>query len=185
MQESTGANYLASVRSLFRYYKGLGEKAMYQIDDEQLVRELSPDANSIAVIVGHLSGNMLSRWTDFLNSDGEKPWRKRDEEFEPVLMTRAQVMEAWEKGWQCLFAAINPLTEEDLHRIIYIRNEGHTVLEAVNRQLAHYSYHVGQMIILAKMFKGSEWESLSIPKGGSKTFNEEKFNKDKDRRHFV
>ncbi len=178
-------NYLESTDKLFRYYKSLGEKAMVQLSENQLREEPASDSNNIATIVKHLRGNMLSRWTDFLSSDGEKPWRERDREFEDTLETREEIMEAWEKGWNCLFEAIDPLQPEDLSRIVYIRNEGHTVLEAINRQLAHYAYHVGQIVYLAKQLQGAEFQSLSIPKGASEIYNQEKFSQDKDRRHFV
>ena len=184
MEKQTQLNYLDSIRHLFRYYKRLGEQAMAQLAEAELKYQPEPESNNIATIVRHLRGNMLSRWTDFLTSDGEKPGRNRDTEFEDVLGSRSQVMEAWEEGWTCLFAAIAPLKEGDLQRIVYIRNEGHTVLEAINRQLAHYSYHVGQMVFLAKQIKGKEWQSLSIPKGQSQAFNQEKFGQEKGRRHF-
>jgi len=178
-------NYLESTGKLFRYYKSLGEKAMAQLSENQLREEPAPDSNNIATIVKHLRGNMLSRWTDFLSSDGEKTWRERDREFEDTLETQKDIVAAWEAGWNCLFEALDPLRPEDLSRIVYIRNEGHTVLEAINRQLAHYAYHVGQIVFLAKQLKGTEFQSLSIPKGASKTYNQEKFSQDKDRRHFV
>lgn len=178
-------NYLESTGKLFRYYKSLGEKTMAQLDEAQLRKEPVPESNNIATIVKHLRGNMLSRWTDFLNSDGEKPWRERDREFEDTLETREEITAAWEEGWNCLFEAIDSLQPEDLSRIVYIRNEGHTVLEAINRQLAHYAYHVGQIVFLAKQLRGGEFNSLSIPKGASKNYNQEKFGRDKDRRHFV
>lgn len=179
------SNYLESIRRLFLYYQGLGAKAMDQLSGEEIHFRPEPESNNIATIVKHMHGNMLSRWTDFLCSDGEKPWRRRDDEFEDTLETKEQVLKAWEEGWNCLFNAINPLEESDLEKIVYIRNEGHSVLEAINRQLAHYSYHTGQIVLLARQAKGAEWQSLSIPKGGSKQYNEEKFSKDKGRRHFV
>ena len=184
MEPNTPLNYLESVRSLFRYYKSLGEKAMGQLTDTGLKFQPGPESNNIATIVKHLYGNMLSRWTDFLDSDGEKPWRNRDGEFEDTLDNREAVMKAWEEGWDCVFRALDGLEEKDLLRIVYIRNEGHTVLEAVNRQLAHYSYHVGQIVFLARQIQGPEWQSLSIPKGKSKAFNQEKFSREKGRRHF-
>lgn len=184
MEKQAQLNYLESIRRLFPYYKKLGEQAMAQLNDEELAAKPEPESNSMSIIVKHLHGNMLSRWTDFLTSDGEKAWRDRDGEFERALEGRAQVMSAWEEGWNCVFNAINPLKEEDLLRIVYIRNEGHTVLEAINRQLAHYSYHVGQMVFLAKQIRGEQWQSLSIPKGQSETFNQEKFSREKGRKHF-
>lgn len=182
---STGKNYLDNVRSLFRYYKSLGDKALAQLDDAALCHQIHSESNSIGVIVNHLSGNMLSRWKDFLASDGEKTWRNRDAEFEENLKNKQEVIDAWEKGWACVFLAIDPLEESDLGRIVYIRNEGHTVLEAINRQLAHYSYHIGQIVLLAKAIKGEDWQSLSIPKGGSGAFNQAKFGAEKGRRNFV
>lgn len=175
---------LESVQKLFRYYHKLGTQAINQVEESDLHWEPATDANSIAIIVGHLSGNMLSRWTNFLESDGEKTWRKRDEEFMDANLDRAALLAQWEKGWACLFEAIDPLIGADLDRIVYIRNEGHTVSEALHRQLAHYAYHVGQIVFLAKIVKGQEWQSLSIPKGGSKQFNTDKFAQDKGRRHF-
>ena len=178
-------NYLQSICQLFKYYKSLGEKAMAQVSDEGLHYQPNAESNSLAIIVKHLHGNMLSRWTDFLNTDGEKEWRNREGEFEDTLDSREAILKAWEEGWQCLFGAIEPLTGEQLDDIVYIRNEGHTVLEAINRQLAHYSYHVGQMVYLARQVRGEGWQSLSIPKGGSEAYNKDKFDQDKGRRHFV
>jgi hypothetical protein len=128
---------------------------------------------------------MLSRWTDFLNSDGEKTWRNRDDEFEDTLNTKEAVITAWNEGWDCLFQALDSIEDQDLERIVYIRNEGHTVLEAIHRQLAHYAYHIGQIVYLARMLKGNDWASLSIPKGASKAYNANKFNADKADRHFT
>jgi len=178
-------SYLKSVRKQFLYYKTLGEIAMAQLEPEQLFIALNEDTNSIAVIVNHVSGNMLSRWTDFLTSDGEKTWRNRDSEFESVLTTKDEVLNSWNKGWNCFFNAINHLKPEQLSEIIYIRNEGHTVVEAINRQLAHYPYHIGQIVFYAKMLKQSEWESLSIPKNKSNSYNSEKFAKEKAIRNFT
>lgn len=177
--------YLESCKRLFLYYKTLGEKAMEQLEDEQLFFAANEDTNSIAVIVQHLSGNMLSRWTDFLTSDGEKDWRNRDGEFELSIHTKEELLKLWKKGWDCLFTAINALTEEQLTQIVYIRNEGHTVLDAINRQLAHYPYHIGQMVFYAKMLKKTEWSSLSIPKNKSNDYNADKFSKEKSTKHFT
>ncbi len=171
--------YLESSKKIFTYYKKLGDDAMEQVDDEKLFFQPNEDSNSIAIIVQHMAGNMLSRWTDFLTTDGEKDWRNRDAEFEINISNRQDLLVFWNKGWQCLFDAINSLTETDLERIIYIRNEGHTVVEAINRQLAHYPYHVGQIIFLAKMLSTNEWKSLSIPKNKSQDYNQEKFSKEK------
>ena len=177
--------YLDSVRRLFMMYKQLGEKAIAQIDDKDLSWQANEDSNSIATIIKHLWGNMLSRWTDFLTTDGEKPWRMRDAEFENEVMDRATLLKKWEEGWQCLFHALNSITDGDLDRIIYIRNEGHTVLEAINRQIAHYSYHVGQIVYISKLQVKGEWKSLSIPRNKSDEYNEGKFSQDKERRNFT
>ena len=181
----TKTNYLESVKKQFLYYKTLGEKAIDQLEPEQLFISLNDDTNSIAIIVNHLVGNMLSRWTDFLTTDGEKEWRNRDAEFEEILITKAELLAHWEKGWQCLFDALNSLQPEQLDEIIYIRNEGHTVLEAINRQLAHYPYHIGQIVFYAKMVKKTEWQSLSIPKNKSNNYNTDKFSKEKSIKNFT
>lgn len=175
---------LPGLLKLFRYYRGLGEKAMAQVADEHLFSSPTADSNSIAVIVRHLSGNMLSRWTDFRTSDGEKEWRNRDREFESPEWNREFLMTAWNKGWDCLESAISPIQDEELHEIVYIRNEGHSILEAIHRQLAHYAYHVGQIVYLSRMYAGS-WESLSIPKNQSQSYNSDKFNQEKEQRHFT
>lgn len=179
------SDFLSSVVRQFEYYKLLGDKTLVQLEDKDLFHQVNSESNSIAIIVNHLWGNMLSRWTNFLSSDGEKEWRKRDLEFEDVIKTREELLNRWEEGWDCLFNALNPLTEEDLSRIVYIRNQGHTVTEAINRQMGHYAYHVGQMIFLGKQLKGSDWESLSIPKGASKSYNQDKFAQEKKRSHFT
>jgi hypothetical protein len=182
--ESAGNNYLSNTGKLFRYYKSLGDTAIERLNDEQIHWQYNEQSNSIAVIIKHIAGNSLSRWTDFLNSDGEKEWRNRDDEFEDT-MSMEELIELWEKGWQCLFDAIDPLTAADLTRIIYIRNEGHTVTEAINRQLAHIPYHVGQIVFIAKMITGETWQSLTIPKGQSKDFNKDKFSVEKERKFFT
>ena len=176
---------LESIIKQFQYYKSLGAKTFDQLSDEDLFWKSDSEANSIAVIVNHLNGNMLSRWTDFLNSDGEKEWRTRDAEFEEKITNRAQLHEKWEEGWNCLFEAITPLSPADLERTVYIRNMGHTVLEALLRQLAHYAYHVGQIVHLGRQLKGPEWQSLSIPKGKSTEYNKAKFSKGKRKQHFT
>lgn len=178
-------SYLESIKKQFLYYKTLGEKAMDQLEPEQLFVSINVDTNSIATIVKHLSGNMLSRWTDFLTSDGEKEWRNRDAEFEETIKTKEELLDVWNKGWDCFLDALNRLEAEHLSQIIYIRNEGHTVIEAINRQLAHYPYHIGQIVFYAKMLKNSEWTSLSIPKNKSNSYNSEKFSKDKSIQHFT
>ncbi len=180
-----GANFLASAGKLFRYYKKLGEGAMDQLSADELQYRPSEESNSVAIIVKHLHGNMLSRWTNFLEEDGEKAWRDREGEFDATLNTAEAVRHAWEEGWACLFDNLDPLTADDVDRMVYIRNEGHTVLEAINRQLAHYAYHVGQIVVLAKQIRGKDFASLSIPRGGSQTYNKKKFDQDKGRRHFV
>jgi hypothetical protein len=177
--------YLKSAKRQFQYYKKLGDDAMAQLEDTQLSWQLNPETNSIAIIVKHLWGNMLSRWTDFLTTDGEKEWRKRDEEFESDTNSRSEILNRWEEGWKCLFDALDSITDEDLNRIIYIRNEGHTILEAINRQIAHYSYHVGQIVHIAKECKAEGWKSLSIPRNKSKEYNAGKFAEEKGVRHFT
>lgn len=176
---------LDSSKKLFQYYKILGEKTMEQLSDEQLFSIPSTGLNSISVIVNHIQGNMLSRWTNFPQEDGEKEWRNRDQEFEEVFSSRAQLTESWEAAWQCLFNALNPLEDDDLSTITYIRNEGHTIQECIDRQLAHYAYHMGQIVQLGKFFKGEDWKSLSIPKGKSKEYNQRKFDDKKGDRHFT
>lgn len=171
--------YLQSIKKQFNYYKSLGEKAMAQMPDEALFWQYNEDTNSVGAIVKHLHGNMLSRWTDFLTSDGEKEWRKRDAEFENDLTNREQVMVLWNEGWACFENAINALTDNDLEAIIYIRNEGQTVMDAINRQLAHYPYHIGQIVHIAKMVCNENWSSLSIPRNQSNTYNAGKFAKEK------
>ncbi|HQE33406.1 hypothetical protein C3L50_04570 [Flavobacterium alvei] len=178
-------SYLESVKKQFLYYKTLGEKAIDQLEPEQLFVSINDETNSIATIVKHLSGNMLSRWTDFLTSDGEKEWRNRDAEFEDTIKTKEKLLVLWEKGWNCFFDTLNALQTEQLSTIIYIRNEGHTVIEAINRQLAHYPYHIGQIVFYAKILKKSEWTSLSIPKNKSNAYNSEKFSKEKSIRNFT
>lgn len=176
---------LASYQKQFAYYRHLGEKAMAQLSAEELFRETITGSNSVAVIVKHLAGNMKSRWTDFLTSDGEKNWRDRDAEFIASFADRAAVEHAWAEGWAVLEGAVNEIRPEQLENIIYIRNEGHTVAEALNRQLAHYAYHVGQIVLLGKQFRGTEWHPLSIPKGQSKAFNQKKFSEEKGVRNFI
>ena len=185
-------DFLRSAKRQFLYYKTLGEKAIEQLEPEQLFVALNEDTNSIAVIVKHLHGNMLSRWTDFLTTDGEKENRNRDGEFEESASTplsatkdKEELMKKWNDGWERLFNTLESLKPDDLSTIVYIRNEGHTALEAINRQLAHYPYHVGQIVFYAKLLKKSEWNSLSIPKNKSKDYNSDKFSKEKSRKHFT
>lgn len=178
-------SYLESVKKQFLYYKMLGEKSIEQLEPQQLFVSVNEDTNSIATIIKHISGNMLSRWTDFLTSDGEKEWRNRDAEFENDLQSKEEVLDAWNKGWDCFLDALNGLKTEQLSDIIYIRNEGHTVIEAINRQLAHYPYHVGQIVFYAKQLKNGDWDSLSIPKNKSGNYNAEKFAKEKEIKNFT
>lgn len=165
-------HYLDTTKKVFLQYKKQAEGAMAQLTDEQISWAPSEESNSIAVIVKHLWGNMLSRWTDFLTTDGEKEWRDRDAEFEAHdIKTRVQLMEKWEEGWKCMMNTLDNLKPEDLSRIVKIRAEDHTVMEALQRQIAHYASHIGQIIYLAKAQKNNNWKSLSIPKGMSKQFN--------------
>ena len=177
--------YLKSVSRIFALYKQLGEKAMAQVDDQELNWQANEDSNSIATIVKHMWGNMLSRWTDFLTADGEKPWRQRDAEFENDKPTRAQVMKLWEEGWKCLFNTLDSLTAEDMDRIVYIRNEGHTVNEAISRQIAHYAYHVGQIVYVSKLRVTDNWQSLSIPRNKTAEYNAQMFARNKEIRNYT
>lgn len=169
------SKYLDSVKQQFRSYKSLGEKTIAQLDPEMLFIRPNEESNSIAMIIQHMHGNMLSRWTDFLTSDGEKEWRQRDAEFEVVLKTKEEVMEKWEEGWACLMNALDQLDDSLLANTVLIRNEPHTVTEAINRQLTHYPYHVGQIVFYAKQLLGEKFTSLSIAKNKSQEFNNEKF----------
>ena len=169
--DDIGAAYLSDAIRSFRSYKKLAEEALAQTGTADLFRLIDPDANSIAILIKHMAGNMRSRWTDFLTTDGEKPDRHRDREFEILPgTTRAEVMEWWERGWQCVFDAIAPLTPADLSRQVLIAGREHTVLQAITRQLLHYAGHVNQIIMLAKHFRGPEWKSLSIPKGQTEAY---------------
>ena len=176
---------LKNTINVFEYYKTLGEKAMAQITDEALFQIPDEKSNSISVIVKHLHGNMLSRWTDFLTTDGEKEWRDRDSEFEETIETRDEVMKQWNEGWACVFSALNTLHPEDFDKTVYIRNMGQTVLEAIMRQMAHYAYHLGQIVYLARLFNEGDWKTLTIPKGGSATYNKEKNAPGKRIEHFT
>jgi hypothetical protein len=182
---SNDETFLTSAIKLFRYYKKLGEGAIAQLNDAEVSLKPNKASNSIGLIVHHLSGNMISRWTDFLTTDGEKESRNREAEFEVEYPDKASLMDAWERGWSCLFSALEALKPEDLSRVIYVRNEGQSVLEAIQRQLAHYPHHVGQIIYQAKAIKGETFTSLSIPKGASVSFNKEKFGHEKSRKHFT
>ncbi|MEO6285523.1 MAG: DUF1572 domain-containing protein [Dyadobacter sp.] len=178
-------DYLQSVRKQFEYYKMLGDKTIAQVTDEQLFWNYNEESNSIATIVKHLWGNMLSRWTDFLTTDGEKEWRDREGEFENDISDRAELLAKWNEGWNCLFAALDSLNESNFNQLVYIRNQGHTVTEAINRQLAHYPYHVGQIVFIGKMVLNDQWTSLSIPRGDSGKYNADKFAKPKGKTHFT
>jgi hypothetical protein len=165
-------SYLADSITLLRYYKGLGEQAIAQVSDDGLAVTLDSESNSIAIIVKHLTGNMRSRWTDFLTSDGEKPDRNRDDEFRAPPQTRAEIMASWEASWRIVFEALAPLTEADLGRTILIRNERHSVMQAINRQVAHYAYHIGQVVFIAKHLASDHWTSLTVPRGRSSDYND-------------
>lgn len=165
-------SYVTDSVAIFRQYKRLAEAAFAQLSDEQLQTTIESESNSIAIIVKHLAGNMRSRWTDFLTTDGEKPSRDRDSEFENPPATRAELMEIWEDGWGRLFSALEPLSDADLGRTITIRGEAHSVMQAINRQVAHYSCHCGQIIFLAKHLQSANWKSLSVPRRGSTEYNE-------------
>jgi Protein of unknown function (DUF1572) len=167
---SNDENFLVSSIKLFRFYKKLADGAIAQVDDAEVLRKPNEASNSIALIVHHMSGNMLSRWTDFLTTDGEKPWRDRDAEFEESYPDKAAMLVAWEKGWKVFFDTLESLKPSDLSTIIYIRNEGQTVMEVIQRQTAHYPMHIGQIIYQAKALKGDAFKSLSIPKGESNTY---------------
>ncbi len=164
-------SYLEDAVPLLRYYKGLAERAMAQVSDDRLTAVLDPEMNSIAIIVKHMAGNMRSRFTDFLISDGEKPDRHRDTEFVDPVLTREELLRQWSAGWECLFTALAPLTDADLSRTVTIRGEAHSVLQAINRQIAHYSYHCGQIVFLAKLWQKGDWKSLTVPRGASSDFN--------------
>ena len=160
-----------AIKGVFLTYKKLGEGAMNQLTDQELFQSPSKESNSIAVIVKHLWGNMRSRWTDFLHSDGEKSWRLRDTEFADDITERSELMAKWEEGWKCVFDALDQVSEDMLQDTVYIRKEPHTILKAIHRQVGHYAYHVGQMVFLAKMYRDTDWTSLSIPRGQSDAFN--------------
>lgn len=159
---------LTSIDREYRYYKSLAERAIAQLTDEEIGYEAAPEANSVAVIVRHMSGNLKSRFSDFLDSDGEKPWRDRDSEFDPRTVTRDELLRQWNEGWDVLFGALSTLSDTDLERIVRIRNEEHTVIRALHRSVAHASYHVGQIVFIGKLLRGSGWKNLSIPRRASR-----------------
>jgi hypothetical protein len=164
-------NFIESAKKQFAQYKALAEKAIAQVPDDKLAWQFNPETNSITIIVKHMAGNMLSRFTDFFTTDGEKPWRNRDGEFENEEMTRSQLVDYWNKGWNCLFQVLDSLTPEKLSNTVLIRNEEHSVMEAIHRQLTHYAYHVGQIVYISKMILDSQWKTLTIPRKGSREFN--------------
>lgn len=178
-------NYLEDVQRLFLYYKQLVDSTLNQLSDSQLFWRYNEESNSVAVLIQHISGNMRSRFTDFLTSDGEKEWRNRDAEFELIDEDKTRLFLEWNEAWENLFATLKTLEFDDLSKIVHIRNQGHTVVEAINRQLAHYPYHVGQIVMLGKMMKGNNWRSLSIPKGESGVYNAVRFTQGRHMEHFT
>ena len=178
-------NYLNSVLKQFEYYKFLGEKTFAQLDEQDLFWKFNEESNSISVTVNHLWGNMKSRWTDFLTTDGEKEWRNRDLEFESIINSKKEMLDKWEEGWACLFIALKSINEKNFNTEIFIRNQSHSIVDAINRQMMHYAYHIGQIVYVGRMVKGKDWKSLSIPKGKSKDFNNQKFSKGKHKGHFT
>ena len=172
MSDEIVANYHKDADQTFRNYKNLAERAIEQVSDEEFFEAIGAEANSIAVVVKHIAGNSISRWRDFLTTDGEKPDRDRDSEFEITAETRAALMDFWERGWQTLFENLEPLTVDDFSKTIKIRGQRHTIVEAINRQMTHYAYHVGQIVLLAKHFKSADWKTLSVPKNRSADFNQ-------------
>ncbi len=179
------ANFQQISSKMFRYYKGLADKAMAVLTEEEVHLIPNEESNSVAILVHHMSGNMLSRFSDFLTTDGEKEWRNRDTEFEDHYPSKEAMLQDWEKGWTCLFTTLDSLSPETMTEIVYIRNEGHTVLEAITRQVAHYAYHTGQIVYLAKLIRNKDWQTLSIARGESQGFNQNKFQQDKSRRFFT
>jgi len=181
LKKVTLVNKIKEMKELFikrfEYYKSLGDRVFEQLSGEQVFWQYNDESNSIAVIVKHIAGNMLSRWTRFLTEDGEKSWRHRDEEFVNTFTTKEEVKDYWEKGWKCLFDALNQINDDNIYSTIYIRGEAHTVIDAVLRQLAHYPYHIGQIVYIAKMIKNNEWQTLSIARNKSQEFNREMKNK--------
>lgn len=172
--KSIGEEYLQTIIRRVKYYKDLADKTFVQLDDKDFHFRPNEESNSIAIIIQHMAGNMLSRFTNFLTEDGEKEWRQRDDEFEIHNHSKQQLIGIWENGWRCFLDVLESLTEADLLKTIYIRKEPLTVLDAINRQFAHYPYHIGQIIFIGKIIKGIDWESLSIPKGKSQEYNQSK-----------
>lgn len=174
---SVGTEYLRVISERFKNIKSLGDRTFEQLSEEDIHWSMNEDSNSVAVIVKHLSGNMISRWTDFLDSDGEKPYRKREQEFENDITSKKDMIEILEKGWSILFKTLYSLKESDLMKDVYIRGEKHSVIDAIERQLAHYSYHIGQIVYIGKQLKGENWDSLSIPRGKSEEYLQEMLKK--------
>ena len=178
-------DFLISSKKQFAYYKQLGEKTFEQMSEEQLFWKFNEESNSVASIVTHIWGNQMSRWSDFLTTDGEKEWRDRDSEFENDIKSKSELISKWNEGWACLFSALDSINDNNFNTIIYIRNQGHSITEAINRQLAHYPYHIGQIVFIGKMVNDDKWTSLSITRGKSKDYNKEKFTKPKNKEHFT
>ncbi|WP_307311417.1 DUF1572 domain-containing protein [Neobacillus driksii] len=176
-----GNEYLRIVIEKFKSVKSLGDKTINQLSEEEIHWTYNNESNSVAIIVRHLSGNMVSRWTDFLTSDGEKEYRNRDQEFIDDISSKSELISVWEKGWKVLIATLTSLSEQDLLKNIYIRGEGHLVIEAIERQMAHYAYHIGQIVYIGKQLKDSNWKSLSIPKGKSEEYLKEMLEKNQDK----
>ena len=179
------SNFLESAIRQFEFDKLLAKKTFDQLSDEQFFWQFNEESNSVATIVKHMSGNMVSRWTDFLKSDGEKEWRNREAEFDNDITSRETMLQIWKSGWDCVFGTLRSLQPEDLSKTVYIRNMGHTVVDAITRQMAHYPYHIGQIIYIGKMAAGKDWKSLSIPRGGSANYNADKFAKPRRMEHFT
>ena len=175
---SLGKVYLQTVIRRLKYYKDLGDKTFEQLNDWDFHYQPNEETNSIAILIQHMAGNMLSRWTNFLKEDGEKEWRNRDAEFEKADQSKAELLVIWEEGWDCFFSALLSLKKKDLKKTVTIRKEELTVVDAINRQLAHYPYHIGQIIFIAKTIKNKNWKNLSIPRGGSQTYNSSAETKD-------
>lgn len=170
-------NFLKSVAYEFQRYKSMGDRTFAQLTEEEIDWQFKESDNSVSIIVKHLWGNMLSRWTNFLTEDGEKTWRNREAEFEGTFTSKKEMLAAWEEGWNCLFDALKNINSSNFDTKVKIRNQNHNIVEAINRQLAHYASHVGQIVFLGKMIKGDNWVSLSIPKGGTDAFNKKMFGK--------
>ncbi len=178
-------NFLKSSIKLTHYYQSLGSRTIGQLAEDDLHWVAGEGGNSIAVIVRHVAGNIFSRFTNFLTEDGEKPWRNRDSEFEDDLLNKKEIVARWNEGWEHFQKVLQDLNGSDLEKTVYIRNEGHSVIEAIQRQLTHYAYHVGQIVMIGKMVKGDQWQSLSIPKNQSDHYNQTKFDQEKQMKHFT